>query len=168
MAFTPEDGTGVEDANAYVTVEDADTYMSERARAAWASLSEPQKQAAIIEATIFLDSTFQWRGEIKSTSQGIAFPRVNCVDRDGRYYDDQVPKQVKAACCELAWLARSGALIASETEAAIKRVEAGPVKVEFLNGNKVADADKFAWVNRLVGPLIKGGAGGSNVSLMKA
>jgi hypothetical protein len=168
MAFTVEDGTGVEDANAYVLVADADTYMSDRARAAWASLETPQKQAAIIEATMYLDATFYWIGEIASSSQTLLWPRVNAEDREGRSYDDQVPQRVKDACCELAWIARSGSLMPTETEASIKKVKAGSVEVEYQSGNKVGEADRFAWVNRVLTSLTKGAAGGPNISLLKA
>lgn len=168
MPFTVEDGSGVEDANAYGLVAECDTYQEERGRTAWASLGETAKQGYIVEGSTYLDTTFVPIGDIKSTEQGLLWPRVNAVDRQGRYYDDQVPRRWKEACFELAWLARSGPLIASETEAAIKKVKAGPVEVEFMDGNKVQEGDKFAWVNRLVAGLTKGQAGGPNVSLLKA
>lgn len=168
MPFIVEDGTGVEDANAYVSIEGADAYMSDRARAAWSSMTDLQKQAAIIEGSMYLDTTYSPIGEIADTDQTLLWPRINAVDRQGRRYDDQVPQRWKDACCELAWLARSGPLIASESEASIKKVKAGPVEVEFANGNKVSEGDKFGWVNRLIGPLIEGQTGGNNISLLKA
>lgn len=168
MPFTVEDGTGVEDANAYGSVEESDIYQSERGRTAWTDMTEIEKQSKIIEATTYLDTTFAPIGDIESTEQSLLWPRVNAVDRQGRYYDNQVPLRWKEACFELAWLARSGPLIAPETEAAIKKVKAGPVEVEFKDGNKVTEGDKYAWVNRLIAGLTKGQAGGPNVSLLKA
>lgn len=168
MPFIVEDGTGVEDANAYGTVEESDAYQEAKGRAAWATMTEIEKQSKIVEASTYLDTTFVPIGDIASTDQSMLWPRVNAVDRQGRYYDDQVPLRWKEACFELAWLARSAPLIASETEAAIASVKAGPVEVKFKDGNKVAEGDKYAWVNRLISGLTKGQAGGPNVSLLKA
>ena len=171
MTLVVEDGTGLSNANAYVSIADCDDYQEVRGRTTWAALGDAEKEAKIIEATMYLDSTFYWIGDIASETQALGWPRINAEDKEGRDLDDMVPSQVVNACCELAYLAMSGPLVASISSAAIKRVKAGSVEVEYAGeyGNQVVETDKMAWINRLLSGLTKGSSdGGPNIALLKA
>ena len=48
MAFVPETGIGLPDANSLVSVEFADEYFADRAIAEWGKLTLPQKQEMIV------------------------------------------------------------------------------------------------------------------------
>ena len=54
----PEDGTGLANANAYVSVEFADEYFSARGNQTWAGLGSADKEAAIIKATDYLEAVY--------------------------------------------------------------------------------------------------------------
>ena len=54
----PEDGTGLANANAYVSVEFADEYFSARGNQAWAGLGSADKEAAILKATDYLEAVY--------------------------------------------------------------------------------------------------------------
>lgn len=59
MAFIVEDGSGVYNANAYMSVADVTTYLTERARnTAWSAATTANQQAAIIEATDYIEQRF--------------------------------------------------------------------------------------------------------------
>ena len=77
MAFVVEDGTGKVDANAYVTVADADTYFLDRNVPAWAGINAV-KQSAIIQATDYIELRYSnlWIGDRSSDNQALSFPRV--------------------------------------------------------------------------------------------
>lgn len=95
MAFTVEDGTGLDAANTYVDVSYADTYHLDRFNSKWSAASQPQKQGALIRASEYLDTRFGRRllGERKNASQGLFFPRTD---------DTTVPTAIKRAVCEYA------------------------------------------------------------------
>lgn len=103
MAFTPEDGTGLADANSYATVEFADAYFADRGNATWAALTEAQKQANLILATDYIDKVFGLRfaGAIEVETQALAFPRTLW---------DGVPTNVKKAASEYALRASASPL----------------------------------------------------------
>lgn len=100
---------GASDANSYCDVTFADAYFATRFNStAWTNASVPNKETALIQATIMLDSMFDWIGDIfningQSSGQALRWPRYNAYDPDGRYLDTAtVPKQVKQAQCEMA------------------------------------------------------------------
>lgn len=112
FVFTAEDGTGIEDANAYIDVAFADEYHAGRANAAWAAASVTigEKRAAIVRATDYIESVFGARflGIRKVGTQGLSWPRV------GAWLDDAlvtgVPDAVKRATAEYALRSLAGPL----------------------------------------------------------
>ena len=112
MAFKAEDGTGLSDANAYITVTFADGHHSDRGRTQWASALEAVRKTAIIRATDYIDQRFGtlFIGEKMKGSQGLEWPRADAFDRDGHVLDP-IPPQLQKACAEYALIAlRQGEL----------------------------------------------------------
>lgn len=114
MAFVVEDGTGLESANSYASVEFADSYFSETGRTAQWGNDTPSKQIAAILATQYMDLIF---GEfligyraIKTPMQSLQFPRIEAYDSEGIEVTG-VPLLWKKACCEYALIARTTPLI---------------------------------------------------------
>jgi hypothetical protein len=108
MAFVPEDGTGLPDANSYVDVAFADSYFADRGVTDWAG-EDTAKQNWLIRATDYIDSRFggSFKGEqIAEGVQALEFPR---------YLDPcspttppvALPANLKKACCEYALRAKS-------------------------------------------------------------
>jgi hypothetical protein len=111
MAFVVEDGTGLANADSYVSVADADTYVGEHLRAAnadrvaWLAASNANKEIALRQATDWLDVTFRerWKGRRINETMSLAWPRFGATDEDGYTLDsDAVPQVVKDACAEMA------------------------------------------------------------------
>ena len=107
MAFTVEDGSGVEGANAYETIAEVTAYLTDRGRAAengWSTASASTQQAAIVKATDYAEKRFGPRfvGEPASDTQGLSFPREGGFDsRLLRHIaDDEIPKALKQAIAE--------------------------------------------------------------------
>src|SRR5687767_9009814 len=103
MAFTPEDGTGLADANSYADVAFADAYFLDRGNTAWAALATEAKQANLILATDYIDMVFGQRfaGCREEDEQALEFPRTLW---------DGVPVNVKKAASEYALRASASPL----------------------------------------------------------
>lgn len=106
MAFTVEDGTGLADANALISVEFADEYFTDRGGdATWTASSDEQKQAAIVQATDYICGRFRFKGCKYSDEQALEFPRILCGSED-----PQMPVKMKQAVAEYAKRARTAPL----------------------------------------------------------
>lgn len=99
MAVIVEDGTIVAGANSYASVDDANEYLTARNRAAWASADNSLKEAAILQATDYIELRYGhlFIGEVKDKdNQVLSWPRKNCG------YDNIIPQALKRACMEYA------------------------------------------------------------------
>lgn len=109
MALTVEDGTGLADADAFVSVADCDTYCTNKGLTDWtgaASSPADEKEAAIRRATAYLSDSFRWKGyKLNGRSQALAWPRTGVLDEeDNVVASDEVPVEIVNACCEIAAL----------------------------------------------------------------
>lgn len=103
MPLIAEDGTGVENANSYATVQQGDDYHAARLRSeTWTAADQPTKEAALQQASAYLDAVTIWRGQRKTASQSLAFPRYGLTIEGLELPHDEIPKQVVEATCELA------------------------------------------------------------------
>lgn len=166
MSLTVEDGTGLAGADAYASIATVDAYATARGLTAWTG-EDSVKEAAIREATVYLDASYSWKGAIEVETQALSWPREGVTDKEGREVDG-LPQRVIDACCELAVMKLSAALVTSQTSAEIASVSAGSVSVSYVNGSRVREAERFAWVDRLLTGLHTGRAGGVMVGLTKA
>lgn len=109
MALIIENGTGLPDANSYVSIEEADAYLGARNLTNWTGQSEEVKEAALINATDYLNLTYGHRiaGIPLSIAQSMIFPTT-------RYL--VVPTQVKKATMELAYYSLSEPLFKRDQE----------------------------------------------------
>jgi len=140
----PENGTGLANANAYVSVEFADEYFSARGNQTWAVLGSADKEAAIIKATDYLEAVYfdKWQGEKLKTDQALSFPRSPFG----------MPAKFKSAVCELAIRANAGELM-SDVERLTTKEKVGNIEVEYAQN---ADpATKYAYVASLLKPFLK-------------
>lgn len=104
MAFTVEDGSGVQDANAYIAVAFFREHHADRGRITDdPAITDAQAQTAIVRATDYIDQRFgtRFRGFRQMKSQGLEWPRLSAFDDDDYLLDD-VPAQIQKACAEYA------------------------------------------------------------------
>lgn len=112
-----EDGTGVANANSYVSEAAADAYFTEHPKAAtWAALSSSVKIGHLVHATRILDGSVDWKGFRLDQMQSLEWPRygielptpgvysglANSLSVKPYWPSDQLPKEVQHAVCELA------------------------------------------------------------------
>lgn len=145
VTFVVEDGTGLPNANAYVTVVYADAYHSDRGNATWTG-STAARQTAIIKATDYIDKRFgkRFRGERQQKDQNLEWPRLGAYDDDGFPLDgvDQLPRNLQKACAEYALKALVlGDLLPDPSETVggaltMRRDKVGPLEEERQYGRE--------------------------------
>lgn len=94
-----------EDANSYLSVDDADVYFAARLNAgAWETASVGDKEKALVTACRHIEACrlrVNWRGADVTApviiTQALTFPRLRDVDALGAYI---IPERVKQAQCE--------------------------------------------------------------------
>ena len=152
MALTVEDGTSVSGANSYISLADANTYMSTRTNGthAWDSASDDDKEQALIEAMDFMENQYRdkMRGVQEYEGQLWAWPREYVYDLRGDEYTG-IPSRLKYAQVEFAaFYLTEGTLYLNpstdDTGQQVKRTreEVGPLKTEteFVSGGTIATA----------------------------
>ena len=156
MALIVEDGTGVSGANAYISRADFLTYHAERNNAGAAALATTVIDAAILYATEYLDSKYQWRGKIVSEDQYLGLPTEGGYDDQGREISG-LPDKVPNACAEVAYIHSQTPLTASLGPRVVENEVVGAVRQRFSdqNGN---EGTRYPFIDRLLkGLYISGG-----------
>ena len=148
MALIVEDGTGVSGANAYISRADFLTYHADRSNTGAAVLTPAVIDAAILYATEYLDSKYQWRGGLVSDDQYLGFPTVGGYDDQGRGISG-LPDRVIKACAELAYIHTQTPLTAALGPRVISQEVVGAVKQTFsdVNGN---EGNRYPFIDRLL------------------
>lgn len=143
--------------DSYVTNAEADAYHAAHGHGDWPAASQAARDAALRDATAWLDGTHRWVGDIADVAQTLGWPRIGAHDREGRRLAG-VPTKVKDACCEMALAALSGDLAPPEPRG-------GRVVSESVGGLSVAYAadapggTRYPLVDLLLAGLHRGGGG---------
>jgi len=107
VTVTVEDGTGLSNANSYLTVAELRDYFAVVPDAAtFIALSDDVLGQYVIWATRTLDQKTLWKGCALTDTQALAWPRQFVYDKYGKAVaSDSVPSQVKAITAEFArWM----------------------------------------------------------------
>lgn len=151
-----EDNTGLTDANAYVTIAYTDDYLTSHGNSAFSSLTQTQKEVAIVKATDYIDNVFDWYGKKKKQTQGLNFPRVDLYDKDG-YEITGVPKVLKDAVCEaVAIIIKDTEMFKTESEnGAVTSEHIGNLSFTYDVSQKVKDSTLYESINTRLRGLFK-------------
>lgn len=139
-----EDGTGLSNADSFVSVAYADTYFTTRGVSAWASLIN--KEALLIKATDYIEAVYSesWKGVTLNDTQSLSFPRI--ID-DSTVYPDRLLKAV----CELALKANDGDLLVDVEQRTIEeKVDVISVKYAEYSDQKT----QYSMVYGLISPYL--------------
>ncbi len=156
MALIVEDGTGLPNANSYVSVADADSYHVDRGNAAWAAAASSDRETALIRATAYLEARYVWVSGFKALGgedQSLSWPRYEAIDRDGYAIDvNVIPRPVVQSTCELALRALTGTLMADQ-ERGVLSEGVGPLNVTY--DPQSPQEKRFLFVDRLLQGLAR-------------
>lgn len=152
MALIVESGAGLPDADSYVSVADCANYATKHGLNFTAD--ETAKEARLRRATQYIDAQYVFKGEEQTDTQALAWPRTVATG---------VPREIVAACCELA--CKQGDLWQDVDAAPVIEKTIGPITRKFAapsNGGQ----KRFAGVDALVKRWVAGG--GMNIKLVRA
>lgn len=179
MALIVENGTGIANADSYISVTDCDTYLANRGYTTWATLLTAEKENCLRRATGYMVQMYRlrWKGTRAQANQALDWPR-NFVEREdytyptlngstfigGYFYypDNVVPQEVKDACCELAFRAGSGEL-APDVGRLKKRSKVDVLEVEYESYAKPYTV--YRAIDGFLAPLLKGAGNGNMMRL---
>ena len=111
-----ENGDGLENSDSYVSVAFADDYFSARGISSWDGLEDLRKEQALVRATDYIDSIFQWYGQKLNPKQALRFPRQNLFDYEGQEVSG-IPTVLKQSVCDAAILTSDGTELFITSEA---------------------------------------------------
>ena len=164
-----EDGSCVAGANSYVSLEYADEYMRNTGHTAWASKSEDERKAYLINATKYIDRTYSkigWKGvKMYHRKQSLCFPRVELYDKDG----DEVlgiPDELKQAVCEAGFIATTTSLFAvKDASGTVKKQKVDVLEVEYYSESDSSGGyiSRFTVLDSLLSDFYKTKNSGSRI-----
>lgn len=177
MALIVEDGTGMEDAQSFISVADADTYHVARGNQSWAGASTEQKEQALIRATSYIDAKYgrRWAGSrTYGRDQALSWPRSDVIDGDGiEIEDDEIPREVRDATAEVALreLLSPGSLTPDvvPSERVVSET-VGPISTKYADPGDAVEAvtPQIPYVEQLLENLIESQGGSGSVFVLRA
>lgn len=163
MTLVVEDGTGLVNAESYISVLQADEYHAAMGNTSWAAATEEAREIALRKATQYVDMSYSFRGYKTTLSQSLEWPR-------DWYPDDYVEwpiRNLKAAVAELALRALTTALTTDQEDRGVVEESVGPVSVKYSD-SRFAGQVRFHVVDSLMSKLVGVGSNVSNMRLERA
>jgi len=147
-----ENGQGLENSESYVDVAYVNAYFLKRGNTEWDLIEN--KEACIIKAMDYFESSYLFKGEKLNPNQSLAFPRlINGVV--------EFPTRIKSAICELALKAGSEVLL-SDTTQMVKREKVGELEVEYdTNDSQMVN---YNFVFNLIAPWLNSSGFSSSIT----
>lgn len=153
MALVVEDGNGLTNAEAYVSVAAFKSFCDGYGYS-YAGKTDPQIEVALRQAADYIDTEFRYKGIRKAAAQAMEFPRDGLVDWSGHAVTG-VPARVMRANSELAFKSFSGALREDLDRGGMVTSESvGPISRSYspdAPGGKV-----YQQASKLLAPFVRG------------
>lgn len=169
MTLIIEDGSNVPNAEAYASVDYADTYFAARGVTAWAALDTDVKEINLRKGADYMLATYRdmWAGYRYNMRNGVHarqaqdWPRVDVfIDQYTYIQNNEIPDEVKKANCELALRAQAGDLLGDTSGSdRVVREKVGPLETEYAQYGSPLTA--YNMVSSLLAPYLKSGGAGS-------
>lgn len=160
MPFTPEDGTGLADANSYATEAEADDYFEDRGQTtAWDAITD--KEGALVRGSSYIEAMYgsRWPGtRLNGRGQALGWPREDGLDQSGEEIaENAVPVEVKYAAFEAAL--REGASPGSLTpdyasSARVTHERVDVLEVSYSDSSTANTRPIITMIDELLAPLI--------------
>lgn len=172
MSLIVETGNGLENAESYASVTDANTRIALRGDAAWGALDTEQKERALRRATDFMTANYRarWSGGRVSQNQSLDWPRSGVIVDGFAVPSTVVPADVVRACIDLAIRASTSDLLPDLDAGSnqIKVDKTGPLETEYFQNNVDPQA-RFLAVDALLAPYFgTAGSGSGSIRLVRA
>jgi hypothetical protein len=159
MTLIVEDGTGLANANGFVSIATVDAYFTERNAAnfaLWDAIADGTQAELIVTASTYLQNTYgtRWNGRRLAQTQSMDFPRIEIEDLDRFHVDsNSVPVAIEQATAELALKANTETLMPDITSpGVINRISqaVGSLKQDISYQGGRSQIKKFRLVDSLL------------------
>ena len=171
MAITLVTTPGASDANAFVSLVDANAFHKGRVHnSEWNSASSGDKSAAIVMATRSLCYNYSYGGTRTEETGSLDWPRTDVTDEDD--YDlasDTIPQFMKDATSEFAFLLlREDSTVAANISGSLKELEAGDVSLVWnqMDSDELPEIPKS--VQRIISFYVASSSSSMVVRLIRA
>lgn len=157
MSLIVENGTGLSNAESYISVANADTRMTNLGNSNWLTMSTLEKEQALRRATVYMEQAYRskWQGTRTTITQALSWPRYDVlIDRYNYIASTVVPADVANACADLAFKAAGGDL-AADLSRAVKREKVGPIETEYADFTP--QQVRYVSIDRTLAPYMVGG-----------
>lgn len=147
MALIVEDGSGLEDANSYVSVVEFQAWLTSRGYTVTGD-----EEILLLQSMDFLES-LDLIGHKKTKEQALHFPAFS-VSIDGWCYrNDEIPYHVKKAQMQIAYSIDQGYGPLAVQERGIKREKIDVLEIEYMDGASINDVDPnvYAVLRKITG-----------------
>lgn len=151
----------------YATRAEADAYYAARGNDAWATLTDPQKDSALVLATDYIEATYlqAWQGNRVSSIQELSWPRYG-VYVDGFQVDSTtVPAAVVKATIEMAGRAAAGEPLITDQAQRVTKEKVDVLEVTYSEAS--SPELRYPYVNRLLSPYLKSSVGGDGLQTVR-
>lgn len=151
-----EDGSGVTDANSYVTVAEYRAYATPRGVSL--PVSDTEVETQLILATDYLEAQC-WKGIAAYDGQGLALPRDEVYIGGSLIASDMIPNKIKFAQMQLAIQVNNGVDLMPTVvggSASVVREKVGPLETEYASSLTVGTQPYFRSINALLNPYLCG------------
>jgi len=159
MSLIVEDGTGLPNAESYISVADADARQASLGNDLWATLTTAEKEEALRRATIYMLQAYRqrWTGYRAKIvpMQALDWPRYGVEVDHFPVHFDIVPADIANACADLAFKAAAGDL-APDLSQGVIREKVGPIETEYNRGSP--QFVRFRSIDMMLAPYLTGGS----------
>lgn len=156
MAIIVEDGTGLPNAESYISLLEADDYHADRGNSDWINLTGEKKEIALRKATDYLIQEYRnrWKGQRSFLGQALDWPRSGVAIDEGFNVDyNVIPKDVKNACAELGLRASIQALVKDQGQRVVSE-SVGPIRVVYDRYSPVQT--RYMQISKMLSPYLNG------------
>ena len=159
-----ENGTGIADANSYITLEEANAYHILYNNLDWAGSDEELEQALIL-GTRSVDLLYgpKFMSYKRLSISPLLFPRYSFYDNNFQLIDQTtIPKCLKYAVCQLALMQLLGEDIlpvqSADSNIKLGRIKIGEIEIEneYQSNKKISETfPGFNQIDLLLQPILK-------------
>lgn len=146
-----EDGTGLPDADSYITIDEFKTYAASYGIDI-SAYDDAKIETSCRVGTMWVDTAYRYKGTKLNAMQALEFPRNGCTDWSG-YPVVGVPARVKQATAYMTAQANAGPIYTDVDHGGMIKSEAvGPISVTYMDG---APSQKtYTTANNLLAPYV--------------
>ena len=166
MALTVETGAGLADADSYLSLADARTYAQNYGY----SLSDDDTEAEVQlrKAAVYVDN-HPFKGERKTSTQALDWPRVNVYCNGNLVDSDSVPQAVQRAQVIYASSINDGVIVRGNDNGKEIKLEevSNAVKREFFETNRNGSTVTVTEAEDMLSCLLDGSANGLTFNVVR-